>query len=487
MTRHTPPQADALDRISEGALITDLDQLIVYANAAFTTITGYEEAEILGANCRFLQDAQSDPRMVEAMRNALMADKPFQGEILNRRKDGTHFWNSLTVSPMRDSEGVTTHFLSVQRELAGPTTAGGAPGDPAALARMAGDSSRRAYREAAAEGRQSMFMHPIVDLRTGAVVMVESLARLHSPDGDVIPTTDFISSLSGDDLDRLFQFGIESACAAMTAWDAEGIRLDVSVNLDPSTLLNPLCIVWVEEVLARHSIPAGRLVLELLETGAATSEYHGLAIGALRRLGVRLAIDDLGSGFSNLRRLSTTEFDLIKIDAGILGAYFQRPLETLRLFAALTQLSRSLGRDAVVEGIENAEIAAVASILGANFGQGFYFARPMPAEDIPGWMRLHTAAASSPVALVAGFPAALAFHFQHQHGSFHPGSHADCPLTPFMAAYADAHGINNWHRAVHGVAPGDSPAAVEASDLLLEWLVDGTTSHAATPEPLAGR
>jgi diguanylate cyclase (GGDEF)-like protein/PAS domain S-box-containing protein len=112
----------ALDTVSEGALITDAVHDIVYANAAFTAVTGYGGDEVLGRNCRLLQGPGSDPVTVAALRTTLARGETYRGEILNYRKDGTPFWNALTVSPLPDDTGVITHFVSVQRDVTAQKT-----------------------------------------------------------------------------------------------------------------------------------------------------------------------------------------------------------------------------------------------------------------------------------------------------------------------------------------------------------------------------
>lgn len=109
----------ALNAVSEGALLTDAGQRILYANAAFTTVTGYDAGEVIGRNCRLLQGPGTDPLTVAAIRATLARGETFRGEILNYRKDGAPFWNALTVSPLRDGDGAVTHFVSVQRDITG--------------------------------------------------------------------------------------------------------------------------------------------------------------------------------------------------------------------------------------------------------------------------------------------------------------------------------------------------------------------------------
>ncbi len=109
--------ARALESVSEGSLITDRDGTTIYANAAFTAITGYGADDIVGSDCRLLQGPDSSPETVRRIGAALRAKEVFQGEILNYRQDGTPFWNLLTITPIIDDGGEVTHFVSVQRDV----------------------------------------------------------------------------------------------------------------------------------------------------------------------------------------------------------------------------------------------------------------------------------------------------------------------------------------------------------------------------------
>ena len=107
----------ALEAVSEGSLITDADQRIIYANGAITTITGYSADELLGKNCALLQGEDTDEATIQSMRDCFASGETFRGEVLNYRKDGTPFWNSLTITPLKDASGTTTHYVSVQRDI----------------------------------------------------------------------------------------------------------------------------------------------------------------------------------------------------------------------------------------------------------------------------------------------------------------------------------------------------------------------------------
>lgn len=112
----------ALSSTAEGVTISDLNQPdhpIVYANEAFERLTGYSCDEALGRNCRFLQGAETDQTTVEAIRQAVKQRKTVTVELLNYRKDGSEFWNRLSITPIANSAGEVTHFIGVQSDVTG--------------------------------------------------------------------------------------------------------------------------------------------------------------------------------------------------------------------------------------------------------------------------------------------------------------------------------------------------------------------------------
>lgn len=109
--------ASALNLVSESSLVADADRRTIYCNAAFTEMTGYSLRDLFGQSCAILQGPETDPTTVEMIRAALQSGTTFNGRILNYRRDGSAFWNGLTISAVRDSTNVVTNFVSVQRDL----------------------------------------------------------------------------------------------------------------------------------------------------------------------------------------------------------------------------------------------------------------------------------------------------------------------------------------------------------------------------------
>jgi PAS domain S-box-containing protein len=110
----------ALAVAAEGITIADArlpDRPLIYVNEGFERLTGYTAAEVLGLNCKFLQGRDADPDTVETLRRALREGRGCTVEIHNRRKDGSPFWNRLSITPVRDDEGTVTHFIGVQSDV----------------------------------------------------------------------------------------------------------------------------------------------------------------------------------------------------------------------------------------------------------------------------------------------------------------------------------------------------------------------------------
>lgn len=112
--------AAAISHLSTGVVISDPrlpDNPVIFANSGFTTITGYAVEEVLGRNCRFLQGAETNPATIDQLRQAVTQGQPFTGVLLNYRKDGSPFWNELTINPVFDHEGTLINFVGLQTDV----------------------------------------------------------------------------------------------------------------------------------------------------------------------------------------------------------------------------------------------------------------------------------------------------------------------------------------------------------------------------------
>lgn len=222
------------------------------------------------------------------------------------------------------------------------------------------------------------YFEPQVDLRSGAIIGFEVLARWHHPTRGVIGPDVFIPVAEDLGLIGLLaEKVIGGALLAARNWDPE---LSISVNISPSQLSDAGLTHSLAEMLRRADFPPGRLVVEITESSLfADLELAQSIVGALKSHGISLALDDFGTGFSSLSTLRSLPLDIIKLDRSFV-ATLTSERQSAAIIRAVTTLGGAIGVPVTVEGIENAATHAAVLALGARQGQGWYFGKAAPAE-----------------------------------------------------------------------------------------------------------
>lgn len=249
--------------------------------------------------------------------------------------------------------------------------------------------TRRLYRQWLDAGALEMHFQPVVALRSGKVAKFEALARLREPEsGRLVGPAEFLPAFDARQLLLLFERGLEQALAALRMWRQQGLDVGVSINLPPHGLSDPAYVQAVQTQLHATDVPPGRLTLELLESGELSeAALREPLMARLHNLGVLLAEDDLGAGYSSLLRLDSIAFNEVKIDQGLVRRSAFAPQKALDFIRHLARLSQDLNIPVTVEGLETLGLIEAAAILGADFGQGWGIARAMPAAEVPAWSR----------------------------------------------------------------------------------------------------
>jgi diguanylate cyclase (GGDEF)-like protein/PAS domain S-box-containing protein len=251
----------------------------------------------------------------------------------------------------------------------------------AALARLAlkGDLERALER-----GEFALLYQPIIHLKSGQVTGVEALLRWHHPRRGVVGPTEFIPVAEETGLIiPLGRWVLNEACRQATAWDLETpAPLRMSVNVSGRQIHQPGFADEVAHILAATGLDPARLTLELTESVLMQDvEVTTATLGELKRLGVRLAIDDFGTGYSSLSYLRRFPIDELKIDRSFVATVNVGPDQSA-LVRSILKLGDTLHLETVAEGIEEADQLAELQGLGADLGQGFYFAKPLSSEAI---------------------------------------------------------------------------------------------------------
>ncbi len=226
-----------------------------------------------------------------------------------------------------------------------------------------------------------IFYQPILDTGKGAIVGVEALARLEDGSGRIISPAEFVPGLAIDDLFDLSCRVLRQALTDLEKLDEAGYRLWVSINLDPRNV-SDRCVARLQEIIGGTTIAPERIYLEILEGSAFDHHFRTLEhLDALKKEGVRLAIDDVGSAYSSLLRLKTLPVDKIKLDQGFVRTLEQRA-EDLHFVAAILDLAEGLGVELVVEGVESEDIFDALCVMGVPALQGYEIGRPMPFAEL---------------------------------------------------------------------------------------------------------
>lgn len=244
---------------------------------------------------------------------------------------------------------------------------------------------RQDYQRQLRAGGLQMLYQPIIDLRDGSLRYAEALARLHVGDRLASPAV-FLPAFGKSDLLELFRLGLVQVCRDIRSWTEHGLAPAVSVNLPADALAQDAYQDTLFETLAKEGVAPERIRLEILETQELRSlERHDERIAELRRRGIHIVQDDLGSGHSSLLRMDRIPFDGVKIDQGFVRNATQHPQRALEFILHLTRLVSGIGIPVTVEGLEDRALIEAAAILGADQGQGYGIAEPMAARALPSW------------------------------------------------------------------------------------------------------
>ena len=335
-----------------------------------------------------------------------------------------------------------------------------------------------------ADGLRMVFQ-PIFDLESGKIRKIEALARLDSGSGAPLISPDhFLPAFRQADLDALFRAGLRQSLDALSRLKDDTIDVDLSVNVAPATLQNAACASWIEEIIRNSGVAPHHVVLELLESQEFDAHEHSAAIQRIADLGVKLAIDDLGSGYSSLHRLATMPFDVIKVDQSILREIQRAPLKTFSLIRTMVEFGRDFNKDVIVEGVEDEATIEAVRILGVRLAQGYAICRPVALPELIARARLplQPQAPDLPVQTHLG---ALAFSWKFRHASAYRmrSDACACPLHRFLARHGlEGSPADRLHRASHGAAQPEQRE--QASRALRDWLLAEVTRRAqrgATP------
>jgi diguanylate cyclase (GGDEF)-like protein len=247
-----------------------------------------------------------------------------------------------------------------------------------------------------------LFLHyqPQARLAEDRIVAVEALVRWQHPSRGLLPPGEFVPLAERTGLTHaLTLFVLTEALGQLHRWLEAGLDLDLAVNLSARDLLDESLPGTIVELLAANDVPASRLELEITESVILADPLRARRILlALSEIGVRIAIDDYGSGYSSLSYLKHLPVDVIKIDRSFVLNMATDASDAV-IVRSTVELGRSLGLTVVAEGVETATNWEQLKTLGCELAQGFYLSRPVPPDEIAALLGRPAAIGASPVTI----------------------------------------------------------------------------------------
>lgn len=237
-----------------------------------------------------------------------------------------------------------------------------------------------------------LFLHyqPIIDLQHDRLLGLEALVRWQHPVRGQLGPQSFIHLAEETGLIGSVGYHVlQMACRQLRTWREQypaAADVTISVNVSAHQFREDRLPLDIQRVLQETALPAGALVLELTESVLMDDADEALrTLMQLKGLGVCLAIDDFGVGYSSMSQLRQIPVDQLKLDRSFISELGQDPRSTAVVEAVL-RLGQGLGLQTVAEGIESAASAAQLRALGCNAVQGFYYARPLPVAEVASWL-----------------------------------------------------------------------------------------------------
>lgn len=247
-------------------------------------------------------------------------------------------------------------------------------------------------RDAVSNGDFVLHYQPIIRLNDNCLIGAEALLRWQHPQRGMLGPDIFIEVAEQTGLiTEIGAWVLSEACKAAAGWRADcGAELAVSVNLSAVQFQRGDLEAAITAALRNSQLPPSLLELELTESMllGKSASFQG-RLRALKQQGIRLSIDDFGTGYSNLSYLQRFQVDKLKIDRSfVTNLHSSEPNKAI--VTAIIQMARSLRLETTAEGIEDIDVQDTLSALGCAFGQGYHYAKPMPADDFIRYIRQQT-------------------------------------------------------------------------------------------------
>ena len=369
----------AVDHLDRPVIVLDPERHIVQCNRAFTEMFGYCISEASGMQPDTLLNIPEFPADNRIrLQQLLWKTARDQDEFLLLTRTGEKIWIKASISPVYD---VLAHLQNLVMTFSDITEE-----------RQIRQKERlvlgAALKEAISNNQLKLVYQPQIFAETGELYGIEALARWHDPLHGHVPPSRFIPLAEEiGEIENIGRWVIAEACRQLAEWRSQNIHIPaLSVNLSALHFRSNQLPNQVSDAMHAWGIDGHQLTVEITESMMMEHDTEIFKrIQILRDMGVGLSVDDFGTGFSGLSRLVSLPVTEIKIDKSFVDRCLTEK-RILALLEAITSIGQSLNLTVVAEGVETKEQFEMLRKIHCRVIQGYFFSRPLPAEEIPGWM-----------------------------------------------------------------------------------------------------
>lgn len=260
------------------------------------------------------------------------------------------------------------------------------------LPEMDADANRRLslvndLKLAIAEDQLCLFYQPKLDLKTGKIHQLEALVRWQHPIQGMIPPDSFISiAEQTGQIDALSNWVMNEAARQYQAWMQQGLNLSIAVNISAENLKNQQLITSLKEIWRAHQLPPNSLSLEVTESAVVSDPESAIKmLCEIREQGIKLSIDDYGTGYSSLAQLKQMPVSELKIDRSFVDKVHLNNDDQI-IVRSTIRMAHDMGLTVVAEGIEDQDTLSWLEEHDCDLAQGYFISRPQPANELSNWL-----------------------------------------------------------------------------------------------------
>jgi EAL domain-containing protein (putative c-di-GMP-specific phosphodiesterase class I) len=243
-------------------------------------------------------------------------------------------------------------------------------------------------KHAISDNQLELHYQPKLDLKTNIVTHAEALVRWHHPTLGMVPPDNFIhiAEQTGQ-INKLTQWVVTTALRQSAIWRADGIDLNVAINISAEDLKEADFYSFIRDAISANNIPESKVTLEVTESAVVDNPEE--AIKLLQRFkdaGIKISIDDYGTGYSSLAQLKQLPVHELKIDKSFVQHLHEDEDDRI-IVRSTIELAHNMGLSVVSEGIEDDFALRWLAKHGCELGQGYFISRPKPTKDFTAWMK----------------------------------------------------------------------------------------------------